>query len=205
MNRDELIQLSDEGKIKYKKKFLKEADDATIEKISKEYVAKQLDATNERVADIIIEKFSDLLAQTEMVENECDLKKELSKNKMLRNDLKSFVGSVTPYVPYIGLISGLLTVGGYVVYKKFKTEGTEGTRSDTAEPPEEDFEEREVTAGTRSDTAHAKPQPEEDEAFEIHAKQPPKKPNEVRQPKERKPRAPRKPRKPKAPNEDEAF
>ena len=121
MNRDELIQLSDEGKIKYKKKFLKEADDATIEKISKEYVAKQLDATNERVADIIIEKFSDLLAQTEMVDNECDLKKELSKNKMFRNDLKNFVGCVTPYVPYIGLISGLLTVGGFIVYKKFKT------------------------------------------------------------------------------------
>ena len=106
MNRDELIQLSDEGKIKYKKKFLKEADDETIEKISKEYVAKQLDATNERVADIIIENFSDLLAQIEMVDNECDLKKELSKNKMFRNDLKNFVGSVTPYVPYIGLISG---------------------------------------------------------------------------------------------------
>ena len=33
MNRNELIQLSDEGKIKHKKKFLKEADDETIEKI----------------------------------------------------------------------------------------------------------------------------------------------------------------------------
>ena len=172
MNRDELIQLSDEGKIKYKKKFLKEADDATIEKISKEYVAKQLDATNERVADIIIEKFSDLLAQTEMVENECDLKKELSKNKMFRNDLKSFVGSVTPYVPYIGLISGFLTVGGFIVYKKFKTEGT-------TEPPEEPNEVRQPK-DSEEDL-------EEDEATKVRA-QPPK---------ERKPRAPRKPRKPK--------
>ena len=143
MNRDELIQLSEEGKIKCKKKFLKEADDETIEKISKEYVAKQLYATNERVADIIIEKFSDLLAQTEMVDNERDLKRELSKNKMFRNDLKNFVGSVTPHVPYIGLISGLLTVAGYVVYKKFGTEGSEGTRSDTAESPEEDEVRRE--------------------------------------------------------------
>ena len=93
MNRDELIQLSEEGKIKYKKKFLREADDETIEKISKEYAEKQLDATNEIVANIIIEKFSDLLAQTEMVDNECDLKKELSENKMFRNDLKNFVAA----------------------------------------------------------------------------------------------------------------
>ena len=137
MNRDELIQLSDEGKIKYKKKFLKEADDEMIEKISKEYVVKQLDATNERVSDIIIEKFSDLMAQTEMVEKECDLKKELSKNKMFRNDLKSFVGSVTPYLPYIGLVSGLLTVGGYIAYKKFKTpeEPNEVRGPEDAEPP----------------------------------------------------------------------
>ena len=84
MNRDELIQLSDEGKIKYKKKFLKEADDETTGKISKEYVAKQLDATNERVADIIIEKFSDL----PMVDNECDLKKKLSENELFKKDLR---------------------------------------------------------------------------------------------------------------------
>ena len=40
MNRDELIRLSDEGKIKYKMKFLKEAGDETIEKILNEYLKK---------------------------------------------------------------------------------------------------------------------------------------------------------------------
>ena len=40
---------------------------------------------------------------------------------MFKNDLKNFVGSVTPYVPYIGLSSGLLTIGGFIVYKKLKT------------------------------------------------------------------------------------
>ena len=181
MNRDELIQLSDEGKIKYKKKILKEADDETIEKISKEHVAKQLDATNERVADIIIEKFSDLLAETEMVENECDLKKELSKSKMFRNDLKSFVGSVTPYVPYIGLISGLLTVGGYVFYKKFKTP--------------EDSEEREATTKEREDS-------EEDEETAGSAGTP-KDVEPPKEPKERKPRAPRKPKEAQPPKEEQ--
>ena len=96
-----------------------------------------MDATNERVSDIIIEKFSDLLTQTEMVDNECDLKKELSKNKMFRNDLKSFVGCVTPYVPYIGLISGLITVGGFIIYKRFKTteDPSEVTPNEEAQQP----------------------------------------------------------------------
>ena len=133
MNRDELIQLSDEGKIKYKNKFLKEVDDETIEKISKEYEAKQLDVTNEQLADMFVGKFSDLLEQTEMVDKVCDLKKKLSENNLFKNDLKNFVGSVTPYIPYIGLISGLLTVGGYIIYKRSKTP----KEPQDAEPPEE--------------------------------------------------------------------
>ena len=148
MNRDELIQLSDEGKIKYKNKFLKEADDETIEKISKEYVAKQLEATNEQVADMFVGKFSDLLEQTEMVDKDCDLKKDLSENNLFKNDLKKFVGSVTLYLPYIGLISGLLTVGGYIVYKRSKTpkepkepeppkEPKEPEEPEETEPPKE--------------------------------------------------------------------
>ena len=70
-----------------------------------------------------------------MVSNDCDLKKELLRNELFRNDLKSFVGYVTPYIPYIGLISEVITVGGYVIYKKTagaskapeRTEGREAT------------------------------------------------------------------------------
>ena len=181
MNRDELIQLSEEGKIKYKKKFLKEADDETIEKISNEYVKKQLDATNEQLADIIVGKFSDLLKQTNVVDKECKLIKELSENKMFRNDLKSFVGCVTPYLPYIGLISGLLTVGGYVVYKKYNT--PEDTRSDTQNAKQRDSEEDEVQPEVPKE-------PEEDEV-------------QPKAPKVRKPRAPRTARKPRASKESE--
>ena len=57
MNRDELIQLATEKKIKYRKKFLKEADDETIEKICVEYKAQQLDQVNEQLVDVLVEKF----------------------------------------------------------------------------------------------------------------------------------------------------
>ena len=138
MNRDELIQLSEEGKIKHKKKFLKEANDEMIKRISKEYVAKQLEATNDQVANMIVDKFSDLLEQTDMVENDCGLKEKLSENKLFRNDLKSFVGSVTPYVPYIGLVSGLITVAGYVVYKKLRSSENENEEDEDEVATEED-------------------------------------------------------------------
>ena len=46
MDRDELIQLSSEGKIKHKKKFLEEADEETIEKICSEYATKQTKQTD---------------------------------------------------------------------------------------------------------------------------------------------------------------
>ena len=67
MNRDELIQLATEKKIKYRKKFLKEADDETIEKICAEYAAQQLDEIYEQLVDILIEKLSDLLTKLEIV------------------------------------------------------------------------------------------------------------------------------------------
>ena len=54
MNRDELIQLSSEGKIKYKKKFLIDCDEETIERIIEEYEAQQLDEANEQLSEILI-------------------------------------------------------------------------------------------------------------------------------------------------------
>ena len=88
MDRDELIQLSSEGKIKHKKKFLQEADEETIEKICSEYSAKQLDEANGQLADILVTKFSELMEQLELVKNKCELEKDLNKNDRLKKDVK---------------------------------------------------------------------------------------------------------------------
>ena len=123
MERDELIQLSAEGKIKYKKKFLLEADDQTIEKICKEYAAQQLDEANGQLAVILVSKFSELMEQQELVKSKCELEEDLTKNELLKKYIKKIVGYITPFVPFIGIISGGITVGGHVISKK--TEGTE--------------------------------------------------------------------------------
>ena len=118
MERDELIQLSAEGKIKYKKKFLREADEETIEKICQEYAAKQLDEANGQLAEILVAKFSELMEKLELIENKCELEEDLAKNELLKNDVKKIVGYITPFVPFIGIISGGITVSGHVVSKK---------------------------------------------------------------------------------------
>ena len=130
MERDELIQLSAEGKIRYKKKFLQEADDETMEKICTEYAAQQLDEANGQLADILVAKLSELMEQLELVKSKCELEKDLTKNKLLKRDIKKIVGYITPFVPFIGIISGGITVGGHVISKKTgRSEGTEGTEA----------------------------------------------------------------------------
>ena len=73
MERDELIQLSAEGKIKYKKNFLQEADEETIGKIFQEFAAQQFDEANGQLADILVAKFSELMEKLEMVKSKYEL------------------------------------------------------------------------------------------------------------------------------------
>ena len=122
MNRDELIQLSSEGKIKYKKKFLVDCDEETIERIIEEYEAQQLDEANEQLSEILISKFSNFMEKFELVVSKDDLENDLSKNELLKKDIKKIVGYITPHIPFIGLISGGITVGGHVASKKLSKE-----------------------------------------------------------------------------------
>ena len=58
------------------------------------------------------------MEQFELVISKHDLENDLSKNDLLKKDIKTIVGVITPYIPFIGLISGGITVGGHMVSKK---------------------------------------------------------------------------------------
>ena len=58
------------------------------------------------------------MEQTELVKSKCDLEEDLAKNELMKNDVKKIVGYITPLVPYIGLISGGITVGKHVIIKR---------------------------------------------------------------------------------------
>lgn len=51
--REEILRSVAEGKIKHTTKYVEKASDETLEKIYKSYIAKQLDETNEQIANTL--------------------------------------------------------------------------------------------------------------------------------------------------------
>ena len=119
--RDEVLRLVAEGKIRHTTKYVDKASNETEEKIYKNYMTKQTDETNEVVTNTLVKQISDLMIYLELVENDESLEKDLDNNEPFKNDVKEFVGLITPYIPYVGLVCGGICIGKYVCKKRSKT------------------------------------------------------------------------------------
>ena len=126
--RAELIKLSEDEEIEQSVKVIRKASEKTINKIYAEYEAKQADKANSFLADMIISKFSDLLGGLDAIESSEELDKELRTDKLLRRDVKSIVERFTPFLPFLGILSGGITVGKHVF--KHRTGGDEENIND---------------------------------------------------------------------------
>ena len=104
--KDEMLRLVAEGKIRHTTKYVEKASDETVEKIYKNYMAKQMDETNEVVTNTLVKQISDLMIYLELVEYDDSLEKGLDNNEPFKKDFKEFVGLMTPYIPYVGLVCG---------------------------------------------------------------------------------------------------
>ena len=104
--REELLKLADTGEIKYITKYIKKASEKILDGIYKDYKRQQLENTNNRLADVIITKFSELMEALDAVKDAERMKKELEENNLLRKYIKNLVSYVTPYIPLIGILSG---------------------------------------------------------------------------------------------------
>ncbi len=60
-----------------------------------------------------------------MIDDAKSMEKELTHNKMVKRDLKTILGHITPFIPLIGLVCGVSIVGKHVLSRK--TEPTEET------------------------------------------------------------------------------
>ena len=116
--REELIRLSEDGEINQSVQNLKKASNKVILKIYAEYEIKQAEKANIFLTDFLISKFSDLLGGFEAIERSEELEKDLSKDKLLKRDLKSVLEKFSPYLPYLGIFSGGITVGKHVIKKR---------------------------------------------------------------------------------------
>ena len=117
--REELLRLSEDGEISQSVASLKKASGKVVLKIYAEYEMKQAEKANAFLTDLLVSKFADLLGGLEAIESSEELEKELSKDKLLRRDVKFLVEKVTPFLPYLGILSGGITVGKHIVKKKY--------------------------------------------------------------------------------------
>ena len=113
--RMKLIQLSEEGSVSQSVKYIKKASNRVICKLYAEYEYIQQDKTNAILADVLIVKFSELMGMLDTVASSEELTNELREDKLLQGNVKSAVSFLTPFIPFIGLVSVGATLGKNVM------------------------------------------------------------------------------------------
>jgi hypothetical protein len=112
--RAELIRLSNAGEIKQSESYLMKASGKVIMKIRREYIVAQREKANVVLAEALIQKFSDLMEAINMVDSGNELREELNQDKLFKSDVKSVVTKLSPYIPYLGIVSGGVTTVKHV-------------------------------------------------------------------------------------------
>jgi hypothetical protein len=112
--RAELILLSNAREITQSERYLRKASDKVIMKVRKNYIVAQREKANILLTEILIDRFSGLMEAINMVDSGEELKTELNQDKLFRSDVKSVVGKLSPYIPYLGIVSGGVTTVKHV-------------------------------------------------------------------------------------------
>ena len=120
---EEILRLIAEGKIKHTTKYVEKASDEILEKIYKNYLAKQLDETNEQITNTLIKQLSDLMTSLELIEDGEDLENDLGNNELLKRDIKNMLCYITPYIPLVGLVCGGICLGKHILKKRANQQG----------------------------------------------------------------------------------
>lgn len=120
--RKELLLLSSDGEVSKSVAFINKASARSIEKLYAEYEAKRLEKNAEFLCDMLISKFSMVLGGLDAIEKPDEMEKELKNNPLLRKDLKTVMTWLAPIVPFLGVLSGGMTVGKHMWGKKSKAE-----------------------------------------------------------------------------------
>ena len=132
--RMKMIQLSEAGEVSQSLGYIKKASDIVICKLYANYVYREQEKTNAVLAETLIVKFADLLEMLEKVPSAKDLAIELKEDKLLQGNVKAAINLISPFIPFIGIVTGGATVGKHVMRKQAKQkkenqpEPTEDTR-----------------------------------------------------------------------------
>ena len=116
--REEVLRLVAESKIKHTTKHIEKPSDETVEKIYKNYLTKQLDETNDHIADTLIKQLSELMTSLELVDDGESLEKDLENNELFKKDVKNILCYITPYIPFVGLVCGGICLGKHMMKRR---------------------------------------------------------------------------------------
>ena len=126
-----LIQLAEAGEIPQSVKCIEKANNKVIRKIYTKYQMMEQDKNNAILSDVLITKFSELMGLLNTVPSGELLAAELREDKLLQRDIKKVVGFISPFIPFIGVITGGATLGKHVMQQQRDGEATSGVKMGT--------------------------------------------------------------------------
>ena len=113
-----MVQLAEAGEISQSVKYIKKASDKVISKLHAEYLMIEQDKNNAILSDVLITKFSELMGMLQTVPSGDLLAAELREDKLLQGDIKKAVGFISPFIPFIGAITGGATLGKHMMRQR---------------------------------------------------------------------------------------
>ena len=117
-----LIQLAEAGEIPQSVKYIEKANSKVIRKIYAKYQMMEQDKNNAILSDVLITKFSELMGMLNTVPSGELLAAELREDKLLKRDVKKVIGFISPFIPFIGVITGGATLGKHVMQQQRETD-----------------------------------------------------------------------------------
>jgi hypothetical protein len=129
IKRDKLLELSRNGTIpttsvdatlvEKPASFIKKANKDVIDRLYSEYESQRMSYAGDFLSTLIISKFASILGSFGAVESSEKLSNELLSDKLLKDDVSYLTRSISPSIPFIGLISGGCTTAKHVVAHKW--------------------------------------------------------------------------------------
>ena len=125
-----LIHLAEAGEIPQSVRCIEKANNKVVRKIYAKYQMKEQDKNNAVLTDVLITKFSELMGMLNTVPSGELLAAELREDKLLQRDIKKVVEFISPFIPFIGIITGGATLGKHVMQQQRNEDG--GVETETS-------------------------------------------------------------------------
>ena len=131
--RDQLLKLAEDVELDKSVVYIKKASKKIIDKLFSEHERKRSQKANEFLTDLLLSKFADGLGGLDAIEKPEALSDELKKDELLKRDVLSLVESISPYIPFLGVLSGIVTAGKHVYTHQMKKQDTVNKETDSKE------------------------------------------------------------------------